>query len=102
MTLSSGLPTHGTRLQVFRLWFWVIRLAPLDVAAKAEAHRGEHFICECVLLARTEAGEQRRRKHLGRDRFLDRGLDRPAALAGILNEAGEFVQLRILRQRGGA
>ena len=41
-------------------------------------------------------------EHVGRDRFLDRRLDGPAAFAGILHEAGELLQLRIFRQRSGA
>ena len=70
--------------------------------AEAEAHGREHLFAEGVLLPRAETGVERRGEHIGRDRFLDRGLDRPAALAGILDEAREILQLRILGQRCGA
>ena len=40
-----------------------------------------------VLLARAEAGVERRRQHVGRHRLLDRRHDGPAAFAGILDEA---------------
>ena len=72
------------------------------MSAEAQAHGREHLFAEGVLLPRAEAGVERRREHVGRDRFLDRGLDGPATLARILDEAGEILQLRILRQRGGA
>ena len=72
------------------------------MAAEAEAHGREHLFAEGVLLPRAEPGVQRRGEHIGRHRLLDRGLDGPAALAGILDEAREILQLRIFRQRGGA
>ena len=74
----------------------------LDVSAEAQPHGREHLFAEGVLLPRAEPGIERRREHVGRNRFLDRGLDGPPALARILDEAGEILQLRILRQRGGA
>src|SRR6185437_5167617 len=40
--------------------------------------------------------------HLRRNGLLDRRFDGPAALAGILDEAGKILQLRILRKRRGA
>ena len=86
----------------FWLWFGIGGLLTLDVPAEAEAHGRENLFAERVLLPRAEAGVERRGQHVRRDRFLDRGLDGPAALAGILDVAGEFLQLRILRQRGGA
>ncbi len=49
-----------------------------------------------VLLARAEARKERRRQHFGRHRLLDRGLDGPAAFAGILDEAGVAIERRIL------
>src|SRR5262247_2355178 len=49
---------------------------------------------------RTETGKQRRREHIRGNRLLDCSFDRPAPLAGILHVTGEFIQLRILRQRG--
>ena len=74
----------------------------LDVPAEAEAHGREHLFAEGMFLPRAETGVERRGDHIRRNRFLDRGLDRPAALARILDEAGKILQLRILRQRGGA
>src|SRR6516164_2593977 len=62
-----------------------IRSSPrgaFDVAAELAPHRREHFLGERVLLARPEPGVQRRGQHVSRDRLLDRGHDRPAALAG--------------------
>ncbi len=59
----------------------------LDMSAEPEAHRREHLVAERMLLPRSETGKERRRDHMRRHRFLDRGLDRPAPLAGILNEA---------------
>ena len=102
MALLGGVRCRRVALQILGLWFGVDGLVSLDVAAEAEAHGREHLFAERVLLPRAETGEQRRREHVRRHRFLDRGLDRPAALAGILHEAGEILQLRILRQRGGA
>ena len=61
-----------------------------DMAAEAEAHGREHLLAEGVLLARAEAGDRARRTALGRHRLLDRRLDRPAALAGIVDVAGEL------------
>src|SRR6185312_11584371 len=77
-------------------------LGRLDMSAEAEAHGREHLLAERMGLARAEAGIERGGEHLRRDGLLDRRLDGPATLAGILHEAGEILQLRILRQRGGA
>ncbi len=85
-------PRHSASLSAprfFRLWFGINGPAALDVPAEAEAHGRQHLFAEGVLLARAEAGVERRGQHVGRHRFLDRGLDGPAALAGILDEAGE-------------
>src|ERR1700680_3625675 len=76
-------------------------LLALDVPAEAKAHGREHLFAEGVLLPRAEPGEQCRSDHIRRDRFLDCGLDGPATLARILDEAREILQLRVLRQRGG-
>ena len=67
--------------------------------AEALAHRRQHLFRESVLAARAEAGVERGRQHVGRHRLLDRRHDGPAAFAGILDEAREAVELRILRQR---
>ena len=72
------------------------------MSAETEAHGREHLFAEGMLLPRAEPGVQRRGEHVGRYRFLDRGLDRPAALARILDEARKVLELRILCQRSGA
>src|SRR5580700_3329314 len=92
---------RGRAPRVFWLWFGVDRLLTLDVAAEAKAHGREHLFAEGMLLPRAEPGEQRRRDHIRWDRLLDRGLHRPSAFARVLNEAGEILQLWILRQRSG-
>src|SRR5579864_2807746 len=102
MALLRGVPCRRAALRSCRLWFGVDGLAALDVPAEAGAHGREHLFSEGVLLPRAESGVECRGEHVRRDRFLDRGLDGPATLAGILDEAGEIFQLRILRQRGGA
>src|SRR6185437_13270892 len=102
MALLRGVLCRRMALRFFRLPFRINRLATLDVAAKAEPHRRQHLFCEVVLLARTEAGVKRGGQHICRDRLLDRGLNGPATLAGILDVAGELIQLRILHQSGGA
>src|ERR1700688_2158234 len=71
----------------------------LQVAAELLAHGGEHLLAEGVLLARAEAREQRRREHVGRHRFLERGGDRPAPLPRIVDEAGVAGEVRALGQR---
>ena len=48
--------------------------------------------------ARAEACVERRRQHVGRHGFLDRGHDGPAALAEIVDQAGELDELRVRRQ----
>src|SRR6185312_11865830 len=102
MALLRGVPCGRAALRPCRPWLGVDGLAALDVPTEAEAHGREHLFAEGVLLPRAESGIERRGEHIRRDRFLDRGLDRPAPLAGILDEAGEVLQLGILRQRGGA
>src|ERR1700730_18221968 len=102
MALLFGVPRRRVTLRLRRLWFGVNGLITLDVPAEAEAHGRQHPFPECVLLPRAEPCIERRGEHVRRNRFLDRGLDGPATLAGILDEAGETLQLWILRQRGGA
>ena len=99
--LLCGVLCRRMALRFFRLRFRIDELVTLDVAAEAETHRREHLFSEVVLPPRTESGVKRGRQHVRRDRLLDRGLDGPAALAGILDVAGEL-QLRILHQCGGA
>ena len=86
---------HGSRSGLRRC----SALAGLDMAAEAEAHRGQQLLAERVVLARAEAGEQRGGQHVGRHRFLDRRLDGPAALAGIRDMAGEIREVGLLGQR---
>src|SRR5664280_3892286 len=100
MTLLRGVPCCRVTLRFFRLWFGVDRLLTLDMSAESEAHRRKHLFTESVLLPRAETGVESTGEHIYRDRLLDRGLDRPATLTGILDETGELLQLRILRQRG--
>src|SRR5665213_2414269 len=89
-------------LRLCRFWFRVNGFVSLDVSTESEPHGREHLFPEGVLLPRAESGIERRGEYVGGDRFLDRGLDGPAPLARILDKAGESLQLRILRQRGGA
>ena len=49
----------------------------------------------CSLRERKRAIE-RRGQHLGRHRLVDRGIDGPAAFAGILDKAGIFIQRLVL------
>ena len=71
------------------------------MAAEAEAHGGQDFLGEGVLLARPEAGEQRRGQHVGRHGFLDRRFHGPAAFPRILDLTRERIQLLVLGQRVG-
>ena len=82
-----------------------MRRAParrLGVAAEPVPHRRQQALGEGVLLARAEAGEERGGEDVGRHPALDRGGDRPAALARILDEARVLGQARALGEgRGG-
>src|SRR6516164_3874978 len=71
-------------------------LRRFDMAAEAEPHRRQYFLGEGVIAAGAEAGEQRRRQHVGGHRLLDRRLDRPAAFAGVLHFAAERCQIPVL------
>src|SRR6185437_2362785 len=102
MALARGVLCRRTGLLFCRSRFGIDGLAALDVAAEAETHRRQHLFCEVMLLPRTESGVKSRGQHVRRHRLLDRGLDGPAAFAGVLDVTGEFIQLRILYQRGSA
>src|SRR5579863_2613994 len=102
MALLRGALCRRMRLGFFRLRFRVNGFVTLDVAAEAEPHRRKHLFSEVVLLPGAESGVERGAQHVSRDRLLDRGLNGPATLAGILDVAGELIQLRILDQRSGA
>src|ERR1700733_9665059 len=91
MALFTRARRGRTALRRRRFRFGIGRLAALDMAAEAETHGRKHLFTEGVLLARTEAGIERRGQHVRRNRFLDRGLDGPAALARILDVAREFL-----------
>ena len=73
----------------------------LAVAAKARAHRRQDLLGEGVLLARAETRKQRRGQDFGRHRLVDRGIDGPAAFAGILDKAGVVVERVVLGKRRG-
>src|SRR5262249_1725250 len=66
------------------------------MSAKLLAHGGEDFFSKGVLLTRTEASVERRRENVGGHCFIDRGLNRPAALAGIGHVTLVVLELRIL------
>src|SRR6185312_5026315 len=93
MTLLRGLAGCRAALRLVRLRFRLDRFLAFDMSAEAEAHGREHLFAERVLLPRTESGVQRTREHVGGDGLLDRGLDGPAALTGILDKAREVFQL---------
>src|SRR5689334_5429259 len=73
----------------------------LDVPPESLAHGGKDLLREGVLTARAEARIERGGENVRRNRFLDRGLNGPAALAGILDEARIGSKRRILRERRG-
>src|SRR5262245_21902998 len=74
----------------------------LDMAAKFEAHRGQEPIAETVLLPGAESRKERGCKDIGRYRFLDRRIDRPASLSRILDLTGKGRERRVLGQRHGS
>ena len=65
------------------------------MAAELVAHRREQLVGEVGLAARAEALVERRGEDRRRHGFVDGGLDRPAAFAGIGDAAGEFRQCGI-------
>src|ERR671936_765980 len=71
------------------------------MAAELLAQRGGDLRGELDLVARLEPGEQRRGEHGRRHVLVDRLVDRPAALAGILDVGRDVVELRaVLLERG--
>src|SRR5665213_3176639 len=102
MALLRGILSRGISLRLLGFRFRIRGLLALDVATETKAHRREHLFSESVFLPRAEPGEKRSRQHVRWNRLLDRSLDRPASLAGILDIAGEFLELRIFHERGGA
>src|SRR4051794_34666510 len=80
-----------------------LRLALDRVATELVAQRGVDLRRERVLAARREALVERRRDDRCRDALVDRILDRPAALAGVLDvglERLEVIALELERARG--
>src|SRR5690349_8338128 len=59
------------------------RLGADGVAAELVAHRRDRLHGRAVVLARGEAGEERGGDDVHRHGVVDRGLDGPAALAGV-------------------
>src|SRR5579864_978360 len=57
------------------------------MAAELVAHGGKQLVREIRVAARAEALVERGRQHMGRDAFVDGGLDRPASLTGVGNVA---------------
>ena len=74
-------------------------LLRLLVSPKTVAHGGENLFGEGMFLARAETGEQGCGQHLRRHRLVDRGIDGPAALAGILDKAGIIVERVVSGER---
>ena len=70
----------------------------LDVTAEPVAHRREHPVGEVGLAARVEALVEGRGQHVRRHGLVDRGRERPAALAGIRDPALVGAELRILEE----
>ena len=64
-----------------------------QVPAETKPHRGKQFVLVIGLAARGEPFVKRRGQHRHRHPFINGRLDRPAALAGIGDPAGEFRQL---------
>ena len=71
------------------------------MAAEAVAEEGQHLHGGGVVLAGREAGEQRRRQHVGRHAQTDRLLHRPPALARVLNVGPDPLQVGVVGQAGG-
>ena len=74
------------------------------VPAELLTQRGQHPRGVALLLAASEAGHQRQGDDRRRDVQVDRLLDRPAALAGVLDLAADVAQVLavLLRTRGRA
>src|ERR1035437_10929736 len=68
----------------------------LEMASKAEAHRGEDLVAEVGLASRREARVQRGRQNRGRRADVDHRDARPAAFARVGDSAREVLQTRAL------
>src|ERR1700723_1398017 len=72
------------------------------VPAKLKTKRRQELVSKFIFTAGTEAGIKRRAQHRSRNRFVDGGVDGPAALAGVGNAASEFGEVRAVEQREGS
>src|SRR5690349_19027369 len=68
----------------------------LHMPPELPAHRRQQLVLEIRLAARVEALVQRGGQHRRGHGLVDRGLDGPAALAGVGDAAGELRELRIV------
>src|SRR4051794_18585234 len=75
------------------------RLGVDGVPAELVAHRGDRLHRRAVVLARGEAREQRRGDDVHGHRVVDRGLDGPAALTGVVGVPRDLVEVRVLLDR---
>src|SRR5690349_12692812 len=71
----------------------------LDVPAELLPQRRQDLLGERRLLAGAEPGVERGRQHVRRHVLVDRGLDRPAAFAGVVDEAGVGFERAVLAER---
>ena len=69
------------------------------VAAEPVAHRRDRLHRRAVVLARAEPGEQRGGDDVHRYGVVDRGLHRPATLAGVLGVPADLLEVGVLLER---
>src|SRR5207302_11206945 len=101
MTLSAGsVPRYSCRRSLRGLVSSSAALAMPGgahrVAAELLAHHRHHPVREGVGVTAAEALVKGVRDDPGGDVLVDRGLDRPAALAGVLDVGGQAGQLGVL------
>src|SRR5207244_1644847 len=75
--------------------------AALDMPAEALAHGGEKLFRKRMLAARSEARVERGGENIGGDCLFNGGHEGPSTLAGILDDAGKAVELRIIGKGAG-
>src|SRR5918994_4441401 len=99
---TSGFSSWTTATGLLRVRLLLRRRVGGDhrVAAELVAQRGVHLGSERALTARREAFVERRRDHRGRNAPVDRVLDRPAALAGVLHIGSDIRELVALLLEG--
>src|SRR5438105_4756595 len=102
MTTAHASPARSST-RPFRRGFCTLTLASScllhGVSAELVAKGGDDAQPERIVLARCEAGEERRGHRRRRDRVLDALLDGPASFAGVVDVCLEPRELRILRER---